>query len=92
MTDATLKTVTNLGALGYAPADIATILQVPQEDIAGYMMDEASSFYKAYFKGYYETDIKLRNSIFRLANAGSGPAQVMAANILKKTEGRNFYE
>jgi len=52
----------------------------------------ASDLYAAYWAGFYETDIKVRKSVFDLAAKGSSPAQAEARRLLEQSETRRFYE
>jgi len=76
----------------YAPEEIGIALGISSELIAGYMLDVDCDFYKCYWSAYFETDIKFRNSIIKLAIAGSSPAQVMVTKMNELREVKRFYE
>lgn len=77
-----LANVRALAALAYTPQQVAVALAVPRETMESEMLDEEGDLYRAYWDGWYENDIKLRNSINKLAIAGSSPAQAMMYKIM----------
>lgn len=79
-------------ALFYSPVQVGVMVGIDADDIEIMMNDTSSEFYKAYYSGYYSADIKLRNSIMKLATAGSSPAQAMMMKYQVQTETKRFYE
>jgi len=92
MDSTTLKEIEDLAGLNYTPAQIALIMGFEDADVRQWMEDEASDFFRAFQKGFYTTDIALRKSIFKLADAGSSPAQSLARKIQEENELRRHYE
>lgn len=84
--------VKQMAALSYTPHNIGVALGIPDSDIDAYMADPESLFFQTYWGAFYESDIKLRHSIFKLAYAGSSPAQVLARRIQDVTKSGLFYE
>lgn len=82
----------NLGKLAYMPEDIGIMMGMTADEVTTAMEDPESEFYRSYHKGYYETDILVRQSIFKLAAAGSSPAQSMAGQILKNNLLKKIHE
>lgn len=72
-----------LGKLGFEPFAVGVMLGIDDAEIESLMADRGSEFYKSYYRGFYETEVQLRNSILKMAKAGSSPAQTMANNMLK---------
>lgn len=71
--------------------DIALCMAVPVADLVNAIATENSPAAQAFYKGSLTTEIKLRNSIIRLANQGSSPAQAHAMKlrdefVLKKSK------
>ena len=81
-----LEQVKVLGSLNYTPKEIAVIMELDYDDVSQAMEDKNSEFYRHYMGGFYETDIKVRKSIFKLAEAGSSPAQTLAIKIIEQND------
>lgn len=92
MDNTTLKQIEELGGLNYSPKEIALIVGLPEEQVNEWMDDEDSEFYRAYMKGFYITDISVRKSIFKLAAAGSSPAQSLVIRLRDQNELKRYYE
>lgn len=92
MEPTTLDEIKELAALLYTPMDIALILDLDLTEVQAMMKNSESDFFRAYYAGYHETDIGIRNSIFKLAKNGSSPAQAMAKKIAEENEVRRFYD
>lgn len=75
-----------MAMLAYSPEDTARALGIPMAAMEEYMLDEEHPVFQAHWSGFYETDIALRDSIFKLAKAGSSPAQAMAQGYIIKSE------
>jgi hypothetical protein len=76
------ENVEQLGYLQFLPEQIAVIEELNPEAVMNAMGNPDSEFYKAYMKGYYKAEILVRNSIMKLAGAGSSPAQAMALKLI----------
>lgn len=81
--DNTNNEVYQLARLLYLPEEIAIMLGMEEYEVEQSMLDKNTDFYQQYHRGYYETDVLLRQSILKLAQAGSSPAQTMATHLLK---------
>jgi hypothetical protein len=92
MDNTTLKQVEELGSLNYTPKEIALIIGAGDEEVLAWMEDESSPFFRAYMKGFYTTDIAVRKSIFKLAAAGSSPAQSLVMKLRDQIEMKKYYE
>ena len=78
--------VTNLGRMLYTAQDAARILEMPEAEVSAMLNDVDSDFFRAYWRGYYETETSVRASTIRLAAAGSGPAQAMVKRWMDQSE------
>lgn len=86
MIDELIEDIKVMAALAYTPEQIAIALGLSQDDVCNYMLDPESSFYQAYYAAYFANDIKLRNSINKLAISGSSPAQAVMLKIYSQNE------
>lgn len=80
----------HLGSLMYSPEQTAQVLDLTPE-LVEELNTEGTELYRAYWTGWYEADIKIRNSIFDLAARGSSPAQAMALSMKNAAEARRYY-
>lgn len=92
MNEELVPQVEKLASLGYSKQQVATMLGLSYIEVNMWMEDRDSSFFKAYWKGYYTTDIRLRESILKLALAGSSPAQTMSKRAMDEALNKNAYE
>lgn len=86
------KEVEELAALQYSPQEVGMMLGLTDEQVADEMSNREGQFFTRYIKGFYTTDIQLRNAVKKLALAGSGPAQAMLLRMIEKSEMKTFYE
>ena len=63
LTQQELETIEKLAGLFYTPKQIAIILEIDPEMFEAHIRSETGNTYRAYYKGLYEADIDLRNSI-----------------------------
>lgn len=89
MTEEAAIQIYQLGKLLYTPQEVAVIMGMDEDEIVVQLHDPNNELYRQYYKGYYETESLLRNSILKLAAAGSSPAQNLALrmqndNIIKR--------
>lgn len=73
-----------LGKLAYTPEEVGKILGMPPDRVTVEMANPESEMFRSYNKGFYETDILLRQSVINLAKAGSSPAQNLLNQMLKQ--------
>ena len=78
-----LAMITKLAGLFYTPSEIARVLEIDTEEFENQIKSEESEAYKYYYKGYYQTDVSLRQSILDSAINGSSPAQTLMRDIQK---------
>lgn len=88
----TLKEITDLAALQYTPSEIAEILYLDVQAVQMAMVDPTSEFAIAYATGNRITDISFRQSIVKLAMAGSTPAQAMLKKMMEEKQTKLHYE
>lgn len=82
-------TLERLGSNFFSAKQCAAILEIEQVAINKEMRNENSEIFKAYYKGYYTSLLKLRESIMELAMRGSGPAQLQMIKIIELTDSSN---
>ena len=78
-----LADIKKLGSQFFSPKEVATILEVDIADFVAKCKNPATDEYKAYHGGCLQSESLLRESILRLANQGSSPAQTMAMELMK---------
>ena len=84
--------VRKLAALAYTPEEVGRALGYSPDEVSAELEKHTGEFYRQYWGGWYEADAALRQSIFSLAAAGSGPAQTLAHSIIQKAEAKRGYE
>jgi hypothetical protein len=81
MEPSTLTEIEQLASLNYTPEEVSVIIGIDKTTIETAIQDPSSEIYRSYWKGFYTTDIKLRQSIIKLAVSGSSPAQNLALKM-----------
>ena len=79
-----LETIEEMGALFFAPTDIAILLEKDVDSFLNEIRLESSEAYKRYKLGWLTAEITLRKSVMQSAENGSNPAQVMMFELNKK--------
>jgi hypothetical protein len=79
-----LEEVERLAGLFMTPKSIAIIIEMDYDDFMDALDDSSSVIHKHYYKGAYLGEATLRQSIIKLANQGSSPAQEMARKYVEK--------
>lgn len=79
MTEEQLQTIEQLAGLFYSPEKVAIMTEI---DIDALKMPENPA-YKAYWKGYYQSEAEFRTKVVALAKAGSSPAQTMTLKFIQ---------
>lgn len=77
-----LTQITELARLFYTPAEVCTIQEIPPEVFKAHMASAESAVYKAYWRGWYESDVEFRKEVKRIALLGSSPAQTLLGDII----------
>jgi len=80
-----LKKVEELGSLFYSISEVSIMLEVPIDKLT----DEDSNEYKAYQKGFLNSEIELRKEILETAKTGSPNAQETINKIIKSAKTTN---
>ena len=85
LSDEQLGDITRMGAAAYAPKQIAFSLGLRPYDFLTVMLDENSDVAIAYYKGFYSSELSIRESVMKLARDGSSPAQTLALKYFDET-------
>jgi hypothetical protein len=80
-----LGQITRLAAAAYAPKQVAFTLGLKPYDFLKVMMDENSDVAIAFYKGFYSSELSVRESVIKLARDGSSPAQTLALKHFDET-------
>jgi hypothetical protein len=80
-----LAHIERLAAAAYTPTQIAFALGQKPYDFKKEMMNENGDVAIAYFKGFYSSELSVRESAFKLARDGSSPAQTLALKYFDET-------
>jgi hypothetical protein len=70
----------------FTPEEICKIVELDFYEYEDYFNDKSNVIYKAYFSGIFYAEIQHRQNLIKLANMGSGPAQVMVGDLIKKSK------
>jgi hypothetical protein len=81
----TLEKITRLAAVAYSPKQVAFSLGLKPYDFLKLMMDDNSDVAIAYYKGFYSSELSIRESVMKLARDGSSPAQTLALKHFDET-------
>lgn len=85
MSEDMLKEITRMGAAAYTPKQAAFALGFAPAEFCTWLQDENSPVTLAYYKGFYSSELAIREGVFQLARAGSSPAQTLAMKIFDDT-------
>lgn len=80
-----LEEITRMAAAAYTPKQTAFALGISPGEFNAWMQDENHDVSIAYFKGFYSSELVIREGIFQLARTGSSPAQTLAIKIFDET-------
>jgi hypothetical protein len=78
-----LEEITRLAAAAYQPSEIAYMLGIKPSLLKKEINDEDSAVAIAFFKGFYSSELAVRESILLLARNGSSPAQASSLQLFK---------
>lgn len=81
-----LLIVTRMAAAAYHPKEVAHAIGVDVEDFLKCLMDNQHPININYYKGFYSSQLAIRESVFKLARDGSSPAQTTALKLLDETQ------
>lgn len=84
MSDQDLIDIKRLAELQFSWKEISFMLGLNVQEFSRRLDNENDEVYKAYQGGKMEMEMKVRKSIFTLANAGSSPAQAMAQKLIEQ--------
>ena len=76
-----LNLIEIIAAAAYSPKEVAFTLGYNPSEFVALVMDEGSPASVAYYKGFYSSEIAVRQSIITLARNGSSPAQTLANKL-----------
>lgn len=78
-----LNEITKIASCAYSPKVVAFMLGVSPADFCALVKDEESDVSIAYYKGFYSSEMSVRESILQLARNGSSPAQSASLELFK---------
>jgi hypothetical protein len=84
LSDIELAEVTELAECFYTPKEVAIMCGHNIEAFNQEMLTEDSPIYKAYWMGWYTSDVKFRKKVLATALLGSSPAQTMVKDMITK--------
>lgn len=77
-----LKRIEECSGLFYAPDQIKVMLELDDNFLLEVKM-EGTPVFNAYWKGFYESELKFRKKLIDTALLGSSPAQSMVNNLIE---------
>lgn len=80
-----LTEITRLGAAAYNPKQTAFALGISPATFLSWLKDDEHAATIAYFKGFYSSELAIREGVFLLARSGSSPAQTLALKLFDET-------
>jgi hypothetical protein len=80
-----LNEITRMAAAAYTPRQTAFALGIAPCKFLEMLQDENSAAAIAYYKGFYSSELVIREGVFLLARSGSSPAQTLALKIFDET-------
>jgi len=86
LTDTDLASLETHAGLMFSIREIAIILCIYPEDLAGMVAVVNSNEYNSFHKGRLQAEGKIRNSIYELAQNGSSPAQTQFLDLIEKAK------
>lgn len=81
-----IEEVERLAAAAYTPKQVAFMLGIRPSVVKEWMENEDHDFTVAYYKGFYSSELAVRESTFQLARNGSSPAQTLSIKIFEETK------
>ena len=86
MNEELLAQLQEMSSLMLTRKDIATILEISQDDFNEFLMDKQGEPWKHFQSGRMKTIAQVRKSIFELASNGSSPAQTEAMRLIRDAQ------
>ena len=80
-----LAEVARMGAAAYTPGQVCFAMGFDKDTFGLQMRNESSELCAAYYKGFYSSELVIRESVFQLARNGSSPAQTLALKNFEDT-------
>lgn len=77
--------ITRMAAAAYTPKQIAFALELPRDKFLLWMQDEKHPASGSFYKGFYSSELAIRENVFQLARSGSSPAQTLAVKLFDET-------
>ena len=80
-----LADIKRIAAAGYTPEQTAFRLGLDAEEFMQVLQEDDHEISIAFFEGFNSAELAIRESVFKLAIAGSSPAQTLAVKLLEET-------
>ena len=77
--------ITRMAAAAYTHEQIAFALGLDVTSFNQWMHDDGHPASIAFYKGFYSSELTVRESVFQLARSGSSPAQTLAVKLIDET-------
>lgn len=77
--------IIRMAAAAFSPAEISYALGIDHTTFDTWMHDDEHPASIAFFKGFYSSELTVRESVFMLARSGSSPAQTLAIKLIDET-------
>ena len=81
-----LSGVEEMAGCFFEPKKIALAMEIDIQFMAEQMQAEDSELYRAFHKGWLNSEFQHRQSIISLAKSGSSPAQTMVTTMLDRAK------
>ena len=78
-----LDEITKVASCAYSPKQVAFILGISPGEFCELVKDEESDASIAYYKGFFSSEMSVRESVLKLARDGSSPAQSTSIELFK---------
>ena len=85
VSDLELVEISRMAAAAYTPRQVCFAMGFDKGEFGIMMNDEDSSICAAYYKGFFSSELIIRESAFQLARNGSSPAQTLALKQFEDT-------
>lgn len=77
--------ITRMAAVAFTPVQIAFALGIDKTIFCAWMQNETHPASVAFYKGFYSSELAVRENVFLLARSGSSPAQTLAVKLIDET-------
>jgi hypothetical protein len=82
-----LEQVTEMAYRYFAPPQIAINLELDETDFIEAIRIEGTDIRKAYYKGFIQQQMELRDALIKAAHNGSNPAQEQLLKLAEQLKG-----